>query len=230
VWKCFIPRFVPVLLAFLMPAEGEEAPPRTLSVVFETFSLPLARAAALLREKHPDSKLHALCVEGLADQSVRQEGLTVIRTVEKSVASTAAVVEIRMPMDYTAMGGGLIGSGEPPPGDFPSSLVPVFGERYETRFFGFELSLEAKSEPDDDLALQIQPGWTRPAGRSFHGQGTALVAMPEIETQRMKAIIRAKAGKPSLLGTFNRTPESKIVPLAATRVWFAFVTVNPIES
>jgi hypothetical protein len=218
------------LLAFLMHANAEETPRRTLSVVLETFSLPLAGAAALLREKHPDSQLHAHCVEGLADHSVRQEGLTVIRTLENSVASTAAVVEIRAPMDYTAMGGGLMGSGPPPPGDFPSSLVPVFGERYETRSFGFELSLEAKSLPDDDLTLRIQPRWTRQAGRSFHGQGTALVAMPEIETQRMKAIIRAKAGKPSLLGTFNRTPESKIVPLAATRVWFAFVTVKPIES
>jgi hypothetical protein len=54
--------------------------------------------------------------------------------------------------------------------------------------------------------------------------------MPEIETQRMEATIQVKAGKPSLLGTFNRTPESKIAPLAPTRVWFAFITVNPMES
>lgn len=205
-------------------------PVRNLSVVLETFSLPLAEAVALLRERHPDSKLHAFCVEGLEDKSVRQEGLTVIRTSGRSVARSAAVVEIRTPMDYTAMGGGGMGSGVPLPGSFPSSLVPVFGERYETRFFGFELSLEAKSESDDRQALRIEPKWTRQTGRSFHGGGTALIAMPEIETQRLNALIHAKAGKPSLLGTFNRTPESKFAPLAPTRVWFAFVTVNPIES
>lgn len=229
-WKRVIPRLVPVLLAVMMQVGAEEAPLKTLSIVFETFSLPLADAAELLREKHPDSKLHALCVEGLADQSVRQEGLTVIRTLEKSVASTAAVLEVRAPMDYSAIGGGLIGSGQPPPGIFPSSLVPVFGEMHETRFFGFELSLEADAKPDGHLSLRVQPSWTRQAGRSFHGEGTALLAMPEVETQRMKAIIQAKAGKPSLLGTFNRTPESKIAPLVPTRVWFAFITVTPMQS
>jgi hypothetical protein len=219
-----------LLLALFLPVVSA-APGRNLSVVFETFSLPLAEAAALLREKPRDAELHARLVAGLADPSVRQEGLTVLRTLEKSSgASTAAVLEVRSPSEYIAIWRPGTGSGPPQPGEFPSSLIPVFGERFETHQFGFELSLEATSEPADPLSLRIQPRWTRQAGRSFHGQGTALLAMPEIETQRMEATIQVKAGKPSLLGTFNRIPESKIAPLAPTRVWFAFITVNPMES
>lgn len=229
-WKSVIPRMVPVLLAFMTQVGAEEAPLKTLSIVFETFSLPFADAAELLREKHPDSKLHALCVEGLADQSVLQEGLTVIRTLEGSVARIAAVTETRSPKEYIAIWRAATGSGPPQPGEFPSSLIPVFGEMFETHQSGFELSLEAKAKPDGLLSLRAQPSWTRQAGRSFHGEGTALLAMPEIEIQRLEGMIQAKARKPSLLGTFNRTPESKIAPLAPTRVWFAFVTVNPIES
>jgi hypothetical protein len=218
-----------LLLALFLPVVSA-APGRNLSVVFETFSLPLAEAAALLREKPRDAELHARLVAGLAGPSVRQEGLTVIRTLEGGVASNEAVVEVRSPSEYIAIWRPGTGSGPPQPGEFPSSLIPVFGERFETRQFGFELTLEAGSEADDRLSLRIEPKWTRQAGRSFHGQGTARLAMPEIETQRMEATIQVKAGKPSLLGTFNRTPESKIAPLAPTRVWFAFITVNPMES
>jgi hypothetical protein len=218
-----------LLLALFLPVVSA-APGRNLSVVFETFSLPLAEAALLLREKPRDADLHARLVAGLAGQSVRQEGLTVIRTMEDSVARTAAVVEARAPTEYIAVWRPGTSSGPPQPGEFPSSLIPVFGEAFETRQVGFELALEAGSEADDRLSLRIAPKWNRRAGRSFHGRGTARVAMPEFETQRMEAIIQAKAGKPSLLGSFNRTPESKIAPLAPTRVWFAFITVTPMES
>ena len=232
-WKCFIPRLVPVLLAFLMPANAEESPPRTLSVVFETFSLPLARAAALLREKHPDSKLHALCVEGLADQSVRQEGLTVIRTVEKSVASTVAALENHYPTEYEAGEyPNSIGTGPAisPPGAFPASLAPVLGTSFETRDLGFLVLLEATMLPAHHIYLRIQPEWTRLAGHSIHGQDGARLTMPEVETQSYQAGVDVMAGNPSLLGTFNRTPESKVEPLASSRVWFSFVTVTSIES
>lgn len=231
--KCFIPRFAPVLLAFLTQANAQEAPRRTLSVVVETFSLPLAEAAVLLREKRPDSKLHARCVEGLADKSVRQEGLTVIRTLERSVASNAAFLKIPYPTEYEAgeypnMTG--TGPGLPPPDGFPTSLVPVVGTSFETRDFGFLLLLEATKLPDGRFYLRIQPEWTRRAGHSVHGQDGARLTMPEVETRKLMTGVDVVAGKPSLLGTFNRTPESRVEPLAATRVWFAFVTITSIES
>lgn len=226
-------RFVPVLLAFLMQANAQEAPRRTLSVVFETFSLPLAEAAVLLREKHPDSKLHARCVEGLANRSVRQEGLTVIRTLERSVASNAAFLKILYPIEYEAGGYPNMtgtGPGLPPPGGLPTSLLPVVGTSFDTRDFGFLLALEAMKLPDGKFHLRIQPEWTRRAGHSVHGQDSARLTMPEVETQRLMAGIDVVTGNPSLLGTFNRTPESKVEPLAAARVWFAFVTITSIES
>jgi hypothetical protein len=223
-----------MLIFGVLPWQAVSAEPgRNLSVVLETFSLPLAEAAVLLREKRPDSKLHALCVEGLADQSVRQEGLTVIRTLDRSVASNAAFFKILYPVEYEAgeypnMTG--TGPGLPPPAAFPTSLVPVLGTSFKTRDFGFLLLLEATKLPDGNFYLRIQPEWTRRAGHSVHGQDSARLTMPEVETQKLMAGVDVVAGKPSLLGTLNRTPESKVEPLAATRVWFAFVTITSIES
>jgi len=58
------------------------------------------------------------------------------------------------------------------------------------------------------------------------GQGLGSVTMPEFERQSLQLGITAHIGRPVMLGTFNRTPDSKLDPDSANKVFYAFMTVS----
>ena len=98
---------------------------------------------------------------------------------------------------------------------------------FETRHLGdsFEIS-SAINDSGTLVDLRIYAEHVKFVENTPWGQGQALVEQPEFETQSLKLGITAHVGRPVMLGTLNRTPDSKIDPNSANKVFYAFMTVS----
>ena len=83
---------------------------------------------------------------------------------------------------------------------------------YFTRIFN--LSTRPRLSPKEALLI----------GRDQWGQQENTLETPKFESRSINIGITTIAGKPNLVGTFNRPSNSKIDPDAASKVWFTFIT------
>lgn len=237
-----------ILLAtsFALPLGAEELNPfdvqeANLSVRFETFSMTLTDAAALLRGGLDDPKLYEASVTRTAAATAKQESLTVLRCQLSSKALSESLLESIYPGEYeppeipnsitiTDTGGEKVDVPASAVGQLRDIVTPATPTTFETRNLGITLEVDVQAHSDPGVVqLTIAPEWARLVGRSTYGQGVSKLEMPEIESQRLTTGANVRLDKPFLLGTFNRSPESTVDPQAATRVWFAFVTVSKVE-
>lgn len=231
--------FSPVLAADEPRKENAKPATRNISIVFEAISLPLAEAAGMIREGQTDDGLYESCVRKITSKEARQECLTVVRSVDDYSARSEAVLETTYPTEYeppetpnhVAVDQPFDEKPVPPATiDLDRLVSPATPTAFETRNLGVSIESSAEILSDPTLiALRITPEWVRLIGQSTHGQGKSTTPMPEIEKQGMHTSVTLRPGKPFLLGTFNRTPESKVAPEQAERVWFAFVTARVVE-
>jgi hypothetical protein len=235
-----------VAATFAMPLSAEEVDPfnpqeANHSVRFETFSMSLADAAELLRGGLDDSKLYETSVTKTAAATAKQESLTVLRSQLGSKALNESLLESIYPTEYespntpnsitvTNAGGEKLDVPASAVGQLRDIVTPATPTAFETRNLGISLEVELQAHSDPGVVqLRIAPEWARLVGRSTYGEGVSKLEMPEIESQRLTTGAKVRLDKPFLLGTFNRSPESTVDPTAATRVWFAFVTVSKVE-
>jgi hypothetical protein len=225
-----------------------EIPP-TISICYETFSLPLAIAAKIQRELLPDSVLYARIIDAVEKEEARQESFKVMRGVSGHKVSTESVTEHIYATEYespglpTADGGSIMpaekkDTSQPIPdtsklkdaadvGTYAGLQAPALPTAFETRMLGNMLELEATLSDDNQiLELLIVPDHVTLVGQSTQGQGVSKVEMPIIESQRLNTRAVIIIGQPFLLGTINRPPNSKVDPDSANRVWFSFVTAT----
>lgn len=225
-----------------LPQQSEESRlPKFVSVRFEVFSMPFADAAALMRQNGPDDdeKTYATIVAALNNATVKQEILQICRARSGQRGTNEAISEQIYPTEYlpTSLQAPenvpAPQNGQPQPAPQPARSVTAPAERFpapcpsafETRNTGLSVEIEPTiGENDDIIDLRIEPNLVLPSNRSRWGKDEATVEMPEYESQRLTTSVTLRSGKPQLLGTFNRAPNSKIDPEAPTRVWFAFVT------
>ena len=237
------------------PATDPEAPPplpRNLTLRFEDFSLDLATAAELLRTGPADEELYQKLLAMVGKNEARQESMTVIRARSgqranaDSVAEKIFATEHEPPELPNTVGVSI--SPPKPDGDAnaPATVpdteklehtlsaaalgdlrTPAMPAAFETRNSGRVIAVEpVMGEDSTFIDLTCSSELVLLAGTSKHGQGLSLIEMPEYEVQRNATSTTVRNGKPFLLGTMNRPPNSAIDPDAAGRIWLAFVTTT----
>ena len=231
-------------------SHSNDGHPKIISICYETFSLSLADAAALRRKEFSDALLYQKILDGIKAGTAKQETFAIVRArsgervMNENITEKIYPTEFEPPKIPNQLGIALSPSPSeeqpnPPieeeklskltnsPSAFQASelISPACPAAFETRHTGLTIEVESTMRADDRiLDIRIVPEHVFMASRRQWGQGEAMVEMPEFETSRIVAGITASAGKPSLLGTINRPPHSKIDTDAADKVWFAFIT------
>lgn len=223
----------------------------THTIVFETFSLPLKEAAALIRSGKTDEQIYATLVK-----SAKQEGLTVVRGRSGEKSSNESVHELIYPTEYepaelpNSVGAQITSAEEKKEGtqaaapqlgalskavnakSFDGLVTPATPTAFETRNVGVNLEVEFTvpfDDEDGDLCdVRIYPEIVTFVGNRTWGQGVSKVEMVDMEAQRMNTGVSLRVGKPFLLGTMNRPPSSKVDGNLPNRIWFAMITLNAI--
>lgn len=237
--------------AGLAAVEDPAAQVVNLSLAYELFSLPLADAAALMRQGLGDEKLYEEVLTRVTAKTARQEALTVTRLRSGQQVSSTAATEHIYPTEYDppelpSQVGVLMtraGKDDPTPApdldalrDAPSRdalgalVTPATPTTFQTRMIGTILEADASFDSKTGLIdLMIRPEHVALVGRIEFGQGVSTVTMPEIESQDLSTSVAVKPSTPHLLGTMNRPPVSKLKADSANEIWFAFATVTLVE-
>jgi hypothetical protein len=226
--------------------------PRNMSLRFEDFSLDLATAAELQRADLGDEELYRRLIAMVGKKEARQESMTVVRARSGEKVLAESILETIYSTEYEpAELPNTVGVSISPPkpaADSPAPDVvpetdkleqavhaaqlanlatPATPTSFETRNSGRTVEVEATASANWDIIdLRVSNDYVLHAGTSKHGQGLSLIEMPEFESQRILTAATVIPGKPFLLGTVNRPPNSKLDADAANRIWFAFVTAS----
>ena len=196
-----------------------ESTPKFISICYEVFSLDLAEAAALHRQKLSDGKLYVELTARVTKGKAKQESFAVVRTKSGQRATLGSISEFIYPTEFTRP--------VPPASGAPTSPnATVTPSAFETRNTGFSLEAEATmGENDEFIDLQLSPETVTLVDRVSWGQGTEV---PIFETQRVITALTLISGQPRLVCTPSRPPVSKADADSANRVWFSFVTADII--
>ena len=224
--------------------------PKVISTCYETFSLSLTDAATLQREGLSDALLYQKLLDGIEQGSVRQESFTVVRSRSGENSTSESIIELLYPTQYkpavlptqieVALSKQATKEEANPPtkdekqtplsmkgntSELPNLITPATPTAFETRNLGISYEQQPTLSTNDKIIdLRLAPEHVFLVGRSQWGQDEGLAEMPEIETSRVSTGLTVVDGKPSLVGTINLPPQSKIDADAANKVWFAFVT------
>lgn len=225
--------------------------PRVISLCCETFSLPLAEAAAYQREGISDALLYQRLVEGTEKEgSTKQESFILARLLPGARSSNRSVVEDIYPTEWepaelpNSIGVAITNrktEENPKPivdldrvaqlktaadvSNISNIATPATATSFDTRDTGLAIEAEAILGANDKVMnLRISLNHALSAGRSQWGQGKSLIEMPEFELRQLIVGTVVSVGKPNLLGTLNRPAHSKIDTDAANKVWYSFVT------
>ncbi len=225
--------------------EIEASAPRSLTICYETFSVPLALAAKFQREDKSDTEIYALLGAGQEKEGIRLESFDVMSSGSGRKALTEAINERIYPTEFKPPSiPDTVGVAIPTPpsapeaaklerartfGKFESLRAPVLVTATDSRNTGRTFQYETTIVNDSIVSLQVHPEHVTFVGRSSWGQGSATAEMPTFETQRFKTEVYARHGQPMLLGTISRPPVSVVDSESAQRVWFAFVTVKIVK-
>ncbi len=217
--------------------------PKNISICYEDFSLPLAQAAALRRERLTDAEFYAKILAAVGKDDVRQETFSIVRARSGNKSNVENLTEIIYPTEYepaklsNAVTAGITATNKdgieipagplPVPGPVAIARTPATPTAFETRNTGFTMELEPTlSEDSNSVDLRIVPEHVTLVGKSTAGQEFSTTEMPIFETQRLNMAATLTLNEPCLLGTPSLPPGSKQDPDSAKRVWFAFVTAT----
>ena len=210
-------------------SEPEERGPVNISICYEAFSLPLAMAADLQRQKLSDPALYAKLISELGKESVRQEVLQIVRTRSGQRCTSQSISEHIYPVEYKQPATIDNNKDAAKPNSEPATVGGgVYATAWETRDVGNTLEMEPHlSEDSPIMDLRILPQLVTLAGYSnWETPGSPGVKMPNFEKQSVDTTVIVMVDKPFLLGTSSRPPSSKVDSDSANRIWFAFVTAT----
>lgn len=191
---------------------------KLVSICHEAFSLDLAEAAALYRQKLSDGKTYAELTERVAKGKAKQESFAIVRVKSGQKANLENLSEFIYPTEFIV---------SVPQG--AAAQAPVAPSSFETRNIGFNLEVEATMSEDNQIVdVQLSPETVTLVDRVKWGQGISQTEMPIFETQRITTALTLVTGQPALVGTPSRPPVSKADADSANRVWFSFVTADVI--
>ena len=218
--------------AFTEPDDaGRDA--TNISLAYEVFSLPLAKAAELQRKGLTDSALYTE-VLGVG----KLERFIVVRTKSNSRSVTTCGTDYLHPTEFeppkTLADPGDKRSDETrgaratlptdvPSGSFPSN--PATPTSFSTRQLGDSLEIEPTLSPDRkvvDIGLSVSHSvFVR---REKWGHGLAEVEQPQFESQKLNTNVTASIGSPRLIGTLSLPSGDGLITRAEPIIWFCFIT------
>jgi hypothetical protein len=220
-----------------------------LSVCYEDFSLPLAAAAKLQRERLADSELYARLIAAVEKEMARQETFVMLRGRSGQKSTSESITEFIYPTEYIPANlpnsvGVAISPQEvkdattpaidpaklkdaPPAASLAGLRTAATPSAFDTRNVGMVFEMEATLSEDGKIVdLRSVPEHVDLVERMAWGQDLSTAEMPIFESHRILSSTTVQIDRPHLLGTINRAPNSKLDPDSANRVWFAFVTVS----
>ncbi len=220
----------------------------SLSICYEVFSLPLAEAAELRRQRISDPELYQRMVDGLKNKTITQETFTVLRSRSGENTASRAISEYLYPTEFESAAipnSVSVSFASPQVEGKPAPLVDteklkdaaplnsVTGlhtsanpANFETRHTGATTQCEATILNKLMVNLSMSNEHVELAGYTKWGQGASLVKKPLFETQKAHLHTTVRVDKPFLIGTMNRTPNSTLHPDSANKVLYAFVTIS----
>lgn len=205
--------------------QAESAEAVNISLAYEAFSLPLAKAGELQRKGISDAELyHELVASG------KLERLLVLRTKSGQRAVLGNVTDYRFPTEFTQPQ--LAGDfAEGKPGDArkaePKVPLPIAPTAFEESELGDSFEIEPTLWDEAKIVdIQFSMNHTALAGRDPWGQGLALVEQPRVETQKLNTSLCLTVGSPRFVGTLNPVFGNGVTPRAEQNVWFCFITAT----
>lgn len=218
--------------------------PAYVSICYESFSLPLADAAALRREGLPDAALYAELVKRTEGGTVNQEHFAIVcarsgekallESISEQIYPTEFEPGLHPPTPAPTPAPGADGSkpaGQAAAVDPPQGApIPATPTSFETRNTGFTLEVEPTIGGNSNIIdMRFAPDAVAMVDRSKFGQGLSETETPVFESQRINTALTMKSGVPMMIGTPSRPPLSKLDPDSAKKVWFAFITATVVK-
>lgn len=189
-----------------------------ISLAYEAFSLPIAKAGELQRKGLTDEELYKEFVS-----AGKLERLLVLRTKSGQRAILENVTEYRYPAEFSGpqLPGGVSSDKVPPPLTPPPFGPTAFEKKDAGDTMECEptLSLDAKS-----VDFQIAVTHVALARREKWGKGITELEQPQFESQKLSTNFTASIGSPRLIGTLNPPFGNGIAARAEQNVWFCFIT------
>lgn len=206
------------------PAPASAAEPQNanleamnVSLAYEAFSMPIAKAGELQRRGLTDAELYKELVS-----AGKLERLLVLRTKSGQRAVLESVTACRHPVEFTQpqIPCGSVGVEQ-------KVSLPIAPTAFEKFDAGDTFEVEpALSEDAKVVQMQFIVSHTAQAGREKWGLGLAELEQPQFETQKLSTNVTISTGSPRLIGTLNPPFGNGVAKRAEQDVWFCFITLT----
>lgn len=188
-----------------------------VSLQEETFSLPIADAAALLRKFPSDAERYKELARRVDAKQARLERLVVLRTISGQQAKVESINELTYPSESDSAHDA---SGKGGRGKTTVSL--------QTRNVGDTLNFTPQISDDGRIInLTLIPEKSFLAGYNKGPSREDWTHLPILGTSRLTTSVIIKVDEPFLLGTFTPPSNNGIVPQQKDqRTWLEFITAQ----
>ena len=185
-----------------------------VSLAYEAFSLPIAKAGELQRKGMTDEELYKEFVS-----AGKLERLLVLRTKSGQRAVLENTTYYIYPTEFMMP--------EIPTPRKREISLPIAATAYEKKEVGDTFEAEPTLSSDAmSVDMQFSVSHVALAKREKWGQGLAEVEQPQLETQKVSTNITASVGSPRLIGTLNPVFGNGLAARAEQNVWFCFITAT----
>lgn len=194
-----------------------------VSICYEAFSVPIAKAGELQRKGMADEELYKEMVS-----AGKLERMLVLRTKPGERAVLESVTQYKHVTEYTVPRepGGAVG----PQPNVELPPLPLAPTAFEKTDVGDTFEIEAVLSPDAKTAdIQFIVSHLALAKREKWGQGPAEVELPQFESQKLQSSIIASVGTPRFIGTLNPPFGNGAAARADQNVWFCFITASVVQ-
>lgn len=211
--------------------------PTTIRAVYEVFSLPMTEAAAIQRSGLSDGKFYEKMLEGIKNETMKQEVFMVARFMPGSQVIAQEGGEHIHAMEFNPAG---LSSIVASPGKSDSSekskkamdvfpVTPASPLSFKTKAVGRSIELEAGIDQEGKvIELRLAASEVSLIQRDRFGQGVSMVEMPRFAVPSLRTGVAVLSGRPSYLGTIS--PPVELQPKEGeSRVWFAFITASKVK-
>ena len=221
----------------VLGSQAESTESMNISLAYEAFSLPIAKAGELQRKGLSDVDLYKELVT-----TGKLERMLVLRGKPGQRALLENVTEYRYATEFEPANAGDEGEhpqaanagtkkGEPAvPAKMAmghSPAIPVTPTAFEMRNVGDSMEVEPTLSPDAKIVdLNVSITHTALVGRDKWGQGISEVEQPQFETQKANTSASLTIGSPFLIGTLNPAFGNGVTQRAEQNVWFCFITAT----
>lgn len=194
---------------------------RNITLTYEAFSLPIAKAGEILRLQLAEGTLYGKLVA-----SGKLERLLALPTKSGQRTNLENVTQYIYPTEFTPP---RIGekTGEkniqlPLPITATAFTQAEIGDRMEYDPMLFDAKIIRIGFSMEHTALVKKEKW---------GQGMAELEQPQIESQKVTTAFSATIGAPRFIGTLNPPFGNGVAEHAEQRVWFCFITptINEVK-